>query len=168
MTARRKTEAQLRGEIVAHLEDFPTQLLALESAMEEFGDGFDVAEFKAAFERKPDIKAYNRVQAVERAFARVQNYVVQLATSGSMLVGLELPKTHEGDAARVFDALGEAGVLTPAVAKDLKRGQRARAAIEHDYVKVSAGKVHEAVELVAAAARAFIGPYAVWIEPYLE
>jgi uncharacterized protein YutE (UPF0331/DUF86 family) len=168
MAARRRTQAQLREEIVSHLEDFPIQLLALESAMEEFGVDFNVAEFKLAFERKPSIKAYNHVQAVERGFARVQNYLVQLAESGSMLAGLALPKTHEGDAARVFDALREAGVLTASVAKDLKRAQRARSVIEHDYVAVNAGKVHEAVELVAAAARSFIGPYTAWIEPYLE
>jgi uncharacterized protein YutE (UPF0331/DUF86 family) len=168
MAAKRRTPAQLRDEIVAHLEDFPIQLLALESAMEEFGGDFNVAEFKLAFERKPSIKAYNRVQAVERAFARVQNYIAQLAESGSMLAGLELPKTHESDAARVFDALREAGVITASVSKDLKRVQRARSAIEHDCVEVKAGKVHEAVELVVAAARSFIGPYTAWIEPYLE
>jgi len=136
--------------------------------MEEFGDDFNAAEFKLAFERKPNIRAYNHVQAVERAFAQAQNYIVQLAESGSMLAGLELPKTHQGDAAPVFDALKEAGVITASVAKDLKRAQRARSAIEHDCVAVNAGKVHEAVELVATAARSFIGPYAAWIEPYLE
>lgn len=158
----------LRAEIVAHLEDFPIQLLALESAMEEFGEDFDLAEFKLAFERKRGIKAYNSVQAVERAFARVQNYVVQLAESGAMLAGLELPKTHEGPAARALDALRQAGVISATVAKDLKRAQKARSAIEHEYVAVKAGRVHEAVELVVEAARAFIGPYTAWIEAYLD
>jgi uncharacterized protein YutE (UPF0331/DUF86 family) len=168
MAAKRRTPTQLRGEIVAHLEDFPIQLLALESAMEEFGEDFNAAEFKLAFERKPNIKAYNHVQAVERAFARVQNYIVQLAKNGSMLAGLELPKTHEGEAARVVDALKRAGVISASVAKDLKRAQKARAAIEHEYIAVKAGKVHEAVELVVTAARSFIGPYVAWIAPYLE
>jgi uncharacterized protein YutE (UPF0331/DUF86 family) len=98
----------------------------------------------------------------------VQNYIAQLAKSGSMLAGLELPKTHEGDTMRVFDALKEAGVINASVARDLKRAQRACSTIEHDYVAVNAGKVHEAVELVATAARSFVGPYAAWIEPYLE
>jgi uncharacterized protein YutE (UPF0331/DUF86 family) len=168
MTAKPRTQAQLRDEIVTHLEDFPIQLLALESAMEEFGEGFNLAEFKLAFERKPNIKAYNNVQAVERAFARVQNYMVQLAESGSMLVGLELPKTHGSDAARTFDALRDAGVISAAVSKDLKRAQKARSAIEHEYVAMKAGRIHEAVGLVVAAARGFIGPYAAWIEPYLQ
>jgi uncharacterized protein YutE (UPF0331/DUF86 family) len=167
MAARRKTQAQLRNEIVAHLADFPIQLLALESAMEEFGEDFNLTEFKLAFERKPSIKAYNNVQAVERAFARVQNYIVQLAESGSMLAGLELPKTHASDAERALDALRAAGVISATVAKDLKRAQKARSAIEHEYVAMKAGKVHEAVGLVVAAARKFIGPYGGWIEEFL-
>jgi uncharacterized protein YutE (UPF0331/DUF86 family) len=165
--AKQRTPAQLRGEVIAHLEDFPIQLLALESAMEEFGTDFGLTQFKLAFERKPNIKAYNNVQAVERAFARVQNYIAQLAESGSRLAGLELPKTHESAASRNFDALREAGVITAATSKDLKRAQKARSAIEHEYVAMRAGRVHEAVELVVAAARAFIGPYAAWIEPHL-
>jgi hypothetical protein len=39
--------------------------------------------------------------------------------------------------------------------------------IEHSYVKVPAGKVHEAAELIAVCAREFIGPYRAWIEDYL-
>ena len=58
-------------------------------------------------------------------------------------------------------------VITAATSKDLRRAQKARSAIEHEYVAIRAGRVHEAVELVVAAARAFIGPYAAWIEPYL-
>jgi uncharacterized protein YutE (UPF0331/DUF86 family) len=168
VAAKRKTDEQLRAGIVAHLEDFPIELLALESAMEEFGEDFDLAKFKLAFEKKPDIKAYNHVQAVERGFARVQKYIAALAESGSMLAGLALPKTHEGDAARVFDALREAGVISASVAKDLKRAQKARSEIEHEYVAIKAGRVHEAVKLVVAAARSFIGAYATWIAPYLD
>jgi uncharacterized protein YutE (UPF0331/DUF86 family) len=168
MATKRKSPATLRAEIISHLKDFSIQLLALESAMEEFGDDFELAQFKRSFERKPDIKAYNNVQAVERAFARVQNYIVQLAESGSMLAGLGLANSHDGSAARALNALRDAGVISANLAKILKRTQKARSEIEHDYVAVKAGKVHEAVELLVAAAPAFIGPYTTWIEPYLE
>jgi uncharacterized protein YutE (UPF0331/DUF86 family) len=153
--------------VLALLEDFPRQLLALESAMEEFGGNFDLKEFKPAFENQAGIKAYNRVQAVERAFSRVQNHVSQLSLSGAALAGLQLPKTHEGKAAQAFEALREAGVLDATACKRLKRAQKARAAIEHSYVEVKAGQVHEAVELVATSARAFIGPYKEWIAEHL-
>lgn len=85
-----------------------------------------------------------------------------------MLAGLELPNTHEGTASRALDALRQAGAINARVAKDLKRAQKVRAEIEHEYVAVKAGRVHEAVELAVGAARGFIGPYTTWIEAYLE
>ena len=54
---------RLHSEIVERLDSLPEEILALESAMEEFGEGFELNEFKRAFERKDGIKAYNRVQA---------------------------------------------------------------------------------------------------------
>jgi uncharacterized protein YutE (UPF0331/DUF86 family) len=168
MAAKRRTPAQLRSEVNARLEDLPLQIEALQSAMEEFSDDFKLTEFKPAFERRSGIKAYNKVQAVERAFGRVQNYVVELSEYGLRLAGLELPKTHQGDAARAFDALRAAGVIGAALCNRLKRAQKARSAIEHEYVAVKAGRLHEAVELVLPAARDFIGPYSTWIEPYVE
>lgn len=167
MPGGKRSVAQLQNEVAEHLGDFPHQLLALESAMEEFGGDFELKEFKLAFENKAGLKAYNQVQAVERAFSRVQNYVSQLSLSGAALAGLQLPKTHEGKAAQAFEALKEAEVIDASLCRQLKRAQKARTAVEHSYVKVRAGRVHEAVELVADSARAFIGPYAAWIETYL-
>ena len=168
MAARKRTPAQLRSEVSARLEDLPLQIEALQSAMEEFGEDFKLTEFKPAFERKSGIKSYNKVQAVERAFSRVQNYVVELAEHGSKLAELELPKSHQGDAARAFDALKAEGVISAALCNRLKRAQKARSAVEHEYVAVKAGRLHEAVKLVLLAAQDFIGPYSAWIAPYLE
>lgn len=165
--AKPKSRAQLRGGIVAHLEDFPRQLLALETAMEKFGEDFELNEFKPAFEGHAGSEAYNRVQAVERSFARVQNYVAQLAISGAMLAGLELPRRHESELARAFEALKEAGVIDASLCRQLKRAQKARTAIEHEYVEVKAGRVHEAALLIATAAPLFLSAYVGWIEPYL-
>lgn len=158
---------RLRNEIVARLEALPDEILALESAMEEFGEEFDLRQFKRAFEKEDGIKAYNRVQAVERAFSRVQNYVVELAERGCRLAGLELPDTHEANSSRVFDALKAAGVIDASLCRDLKRTQKARSDVEHDYPGMRAGRLHEAVELGLPAARRFIRPYRDWIAPYL-
>jgi len=163
-----KDKARLRNEIGAHLEDFPHQLLALESAMARFGEDFELGVFKRAFEKKTGISAYNDVQAVERAFGRVQNYIAQLSLSGCRLAGLPLPKKHEGEYARAVEALREAGTIDAQLCRQLKRAQKARAAIEHDYVRLSAGRVHQAVGLVADAAPRFIGAYASWIKPHLQ
>jgi uncharacterized protein YutE (UPF0331/DUF86 family) len=158
---------RLRSEIVERLDALPEEILALESAMEEFGGRFDLKEFKPAFEKKAGIKAYNKVQAVERASSRVQNYVVELAERGARLAGLELPNTHEASSARAFDALREAGVIGASLCRNLKRTQKARSDVEHDYPGMKAGRLHAAVELGLPATREFIRPYSSWIAPFL-
>ena len=156
-----------RSEIVEHLGDFPRQYAALGNAMAEFDEGFDLAAFKAAFESTTDMDAYNRAQAVERALGRVQNYLAQLSITGAKLAGLKSAKAGEGEADKAFGALRDAGVIGPAQCRRLRQTQAARRRIEHGYVKVPAGDVHRAAELILDAARAFIGPYRAWVEDYL-
>lgn len=136
--------------------------------MQKFGGDFKLRQFKPAFEGRAGIEAYNHVQAVERSFARVQNYMAQLSQSGAQLTGLELPKIHEGEAARAFEALRRAGVIDPSLCRKLKRTQKVRSEVEHDYVQVKAGRLHEAIDLVAASARDFIDAYQAWIVPHLH
>jgi uncharacterized protein YutE (UPF0331/DUF86 family) len=156
-----------RGEITEHLEDFPRQYAALENAMAEFGEGFDPREFKAAFESTTDMSAYNHAQAVERALGRVQNYVAQLSITGAKLASLRLAKSDQSEAARAFGTLRDAGVISGALCRNLRRAQKARTMIEHSYVKVPAGTVHQAAELILSSARDFIGSYRDWVEQYL-
>lgn len=40
--------------------------------------------------------------------------------------------------------------------------------IEHGYIQTSAGRVHQAAELVRESARDFIAPYRAWVEMYLD
>lgn len=163
---RKADRKRLGREIVSHLEDFPRQLAALETAMAAFGEDFDLADFKAAFEGAEGLEAYNRVQAVERGVGRVQNYVAELAVAGVRLAGLPL-----GDgglpAQLAFEALREAKVIDVGLCRRLGRAQRARSLIEHDYVRTPAGDVHRATQLIQAAALDFIDPYRTWIEPHL-
>jgi uncharacterized protein YutE (UPF0331/DUF86 family) len=167
--ARKAEGKRWRREIAAHLEQFPRQYAALESAMAAFGETFDRREFKAAFDTTVDMGAYNRVQALERALGRVQNFVADLAESAVKLAELPPPsKETGGSAARGFESLREAGVIDGSLCRRLVRAQGARATIEHGYLQVSAGDVHRAAELVHDAARDFIGCYRAWIEPYLE
>ncbi len=56
--------------------------------MAAFGGDFDLRQFKQAFNTIDDIDAYNRVQAVERALGRVQNFVADLALAGVKLAQL--------------------------------------------------------------------------------
>lgn len=165
----RKADLQRwRREIVDHLEDFPRQYAALENAMAAFGEDFDLARFRQAYETRTDMEAYNQAQAVERSLGRVQNYLADLSIAGARLAGLALPTdADEGEAQRAFGALKDASVIDAALCRRLKRAQKARATIEHSYVMVPAGNVHRGAELIRDCARSFIGPYRVWIEALL-
>jgi len=156
-------------DIVRHLEEFPRQFAALESAMAAFGEDFDLQSFKAAFNTREDMEAYNRVQALERAVGRVQNFVAELADAGVSLSEQARPAL-EGDGSRArqaFEALRAAEVIDGGLCRRLTRAQKARAIIEHSYLQTPAGDVHRAAELVHEVALDFIGAYRPWIGPYL-
>jgi uncharacterized protein YutE (UPF0331/DUF86 family) len=136
--------------------------------MAAFGETFELRQFKAAFETRTDMEAYNRAQAVERALGRVQNYVADLAIAGTKLAELEVSASgDEGAAQRAFATLREAAVIDGALCRRLTRAQKARIMVEHSYVQVPAGTVHRAAELIHASAREFIGPYRSWIDELL-
>jgi hypothetical protein len=157
-------------DIVRHLEDFPRQYAALETAMAEFGEDFDIQEFKQAFDTSQDMEAYNRVQAVERAVGRVQNFVAELANAGARLADLPRPPMSDdgSPAQQAFEALRDAGVIDGELCRRLTRAQKARSMIEHSYVQTRAGDVHRAAQLVRETARDFIGPYRSWIASHLR
>jgi uncharacterized protein YutE (UPF0331/DUF86 family) len=167
----RKTDLRRwRADIVRHLEEFPRQYAALESAMAAFGENFDLQRFKAAFNTTDDLQSYNQVQAVERAIGRVQNFVAELAISGVKLARLpgSSGEARGSPAVLAFESLHNAGVIDRGLCRRLVRAQGARTTIEHGYIQASAGDVHRAAELVRESARDFIGPYRAWIEALLE
>lgn len=157
-------------EIVNHLEDFPRQYDALENSMTAFGEDFDLPRFKEAFDTTKDMDAYNRVQALERALGRVQNYVADLADAGAKLAALPRPPLGDNGSPvqQAFEALRDAGVIDGNLCRRLTRAQKARSALEHTYVQTNAGDVHRSATLVHDAAREFIGRYRAWIAEYLE
>jgi hypothetical protein len=135
--------------------------------MAAFGD-FDLQEFKRAFNTSEDIDAYNRVQAVERALGRVQNFVAELAQAAANLAELPPPAAgHASPANRAFMSLRDAGVIGRQLSRRLIRAQEARTTIEHGYLATSAGNVHQAAHLIRDTAREFIGPFREWVEPLL-
>lgn len=154
--------------VVRHLEDLPRQYAALEHAMARFGADFDLNRFKEAYDTAEDMDAYNRVQAVERALGRVQNYVAELAEAGVKLAALpRATDSHRSPAQQAFEAMRDAKVISGALCRRLVQAQNARTRIEHSYVQTPAGDVHRAAILVRDAARDFMGSYRAWIEPHL-
>jgi uncharacterized protein YutE (UPF0331/DUF86 family) len=149
------------------LADFPRQHEALRVAMEAFGPDFKIKAFKAAYESRQDLEAYNRAQAVERGLGRVQNYVAEMAIDGCKLAELQKTPVNSGEANEAFATLAGAGVISGTLRGRLERAQKARSAIEHHYVGIPAGTVHRAAELIRDCSWEFIGPYRDWIEEYL-
>ena len=158
-----------RRDIVRRLEDFPRQYAALENSMGMFGENFDLGPFKEAFDTADDMDAYNRVQAVERAVGRVQNFIAELSENGVKLAQLppSTGKAPGSPAQRAFECLRDAGVIDRGICSRLLQAQSARSRIEHAYVHVPAGDVHRTATLVLQTARDFIGPYRAWIAGYL-
>jgi hypothetical protein len=154
--------------VVRQLEDLPRQYAALEHAMAAFGADFDLQQFKEAYNTAEDMEAYNRVQAVERALGRVQNYVAELAEAGIKLAALSRPTdSHGSPAPQAFEAMRDAEIISRGLCRRLALAQNARTRIEHTYVQTPAGDVHSAAILVHDAARDFMGSYRAWIEPFL-
>ena len=167
---RKADRERWQRDIVGRLEEFSRQYAALETAMGAFGDDFDLKRFKQAFDTTEDMEAYNRVQAVERALGRVQNFVAELADTGVSLAQLSRPPLADdgSPSQRAFEALRDAKVIDRSLCRRLTRAQKARSRIEHGYVQIRAGDVHRAAELVHESARGFIGAYRTWIAKYLE
>ena len=136
--------------------------------MAAFGADFDLREFKAAYESVTDMDAYNRVQALERALGRVQNYVADLAIAGTRLAQLSPRPDAKGSTAHhsLPRAARRQGHRRRAVPPPT-RAQDARTRIEHGYIETPAGRVHDAATLIHDAARDFIGTYRRWVEPRL-
>jgi uncharacterized protein YutE (UPF0331/DUF86 family) len=164
---RRADVRRRQKKIVDELTNLPREHEALEFAMAEFGGSFDLAELKAALRPDATIALYNRVQALERAVTRVQNILADLAVAGVKLAGLPLPDVKAGDAERSFEALKAAGVIGAPLCKRLRKAQRTRNLIEHDYDRVTAGRLHDVAEEVRELAREFVRPFRGWIEPML-
>ena len=137
--------------------------------MAAFGGDFDLRRFEEAFDTIDDMDAYNRVQAVERAVGRVQNFVADLAQAGVKLAQLPYaPDGHGPPSHQAFAALRQAGVIDGELCRRLVRAQDARTMIEHSYVRTPAGNVHQAAELVHQSARDFIARYRRWVVPHLK
>ena len=154
--------------IVRLLEDLPRQYAALEHGMASFGTDFDLQQFKAAYDTAEDMDAYNRVQAVERALGRVQNYVGELAEAAVKLAALPRSADSHGSQTQIaFEAMRNAKIISARLCGRLVQAQNARSRIEHSYVQTPAGDVHRAAILVRDGARDFIGSYRDWIGPYL-
>lgn len=151
----------LKAKIRDRVSDVRRHLVALRTAMAEFGENFDLDAFRAAYD-SDDPVALNQAKAVERGVDQLYNYIAELTA-----VGLELAEVRVRDddlnARRDLQALKRIGVLRSQRAQRLERLRELRRLLVHEYATATAEQVHEAAGLVAAEFIPFYDVYRDWI-----
>ncbi len=100
----------LKAKIRDRVSDVRRHLLALRTAMAEFGDDFELDAFRTAYASEDPVEL-NRVKAVERGVDQLYNYIAELAAFGLELAELR-GRRDETNARRDLDALRDASVLS--------------------------------------------------------
>lgn len=109
----------LKAKIRDRVSDVRRHLLALRTAMADFGEDFELDAFRAAYASEDPIEL-NRVKAVERGVDQLYNYVAELSAFGLELAELR-GRQDETNARRDLDGLRGAGVLSGELTRRLRR-----------------------------------------------
>jgi len=151
----------LKAKVRDRVSDVRRHLVALRAAMAEFGEDFDLDDFKEAYD-SDDPARLNQVKAVERGVDQLYNYIAELTA-----FGLELAEARGRDdelnARRDLAALSRLGVVGPERARRLERLRELRRLLVHEYATASAEQVHEAARIVADEFAPFYEAYRRWI-----
>jgi hypothetical protein len=151
----------LKARIRDRVADVRRHLIALRTAMAEFGDDFDLGAFRAAYDSEDPV-ALNRVKAVERGVDQLYNYIAELTAFGLELAEVRA-RGDELNARRDLQALERVGALGPERVRRLDRLRELRRLLVHEYATATAEQVHEAARLVAAEFIPFYDAYRTWI-----
>lgn len=151
----------LKARIRDRVTDVRRHLIALRTAMAEFGEDFDVDAFRVAY-ASDDPVVLNQVKAVERGVDQLYNYIAELAAYGLELAEVR-PRDADLNARRDLQALSRIGVLGAQRAQRLERLRELRRLLVHEYATATAEQVHEAARLVAAEFAPFYEAYREWI-----
>lgn len=152
----------LKAKIRDRVGDVRRHLVALRTAMAEFGDDFELDAFRAAYASEDPVEL-NRVKAVERGVDQLYNYIAELTSFGLELAELR-GRRDETNARRDLDALPDAGVITGELARRLQRLRELRRMLVHEYATATAAQVHESALLVTANFPPFYDAYRAWIK----
>jgi uncharacterized protein YutE (UPF0331/DUF86 family) len=136
-------------------------LLALRTAMAEFGEDFDSDAFRETYASEDPVQL-NHVRAVERGVEQLCNYIAELAEFGLELAELR-GRRDEESVRRDLDSLGRAGVLSGELTRRLQRLRELRRILFREDTSATAERVHEAALLVTANLPAFYEAYRSWI-----
>jgi hypothetical protein len=151
----------LKGKIRDRVADVRRHLVALRTAMAEFGDDFDLDAFEAAYLTDDPVRL-NQVKAVERGVDQLFNYIAELTAFGLELAEIRA-RGDELNARRDLAALPRLGVIGPERARRLERLRELGRLLIHEYATASAEQVHEAARIVADEFVHFYDAYRRWI-----
>ena len=136
-------------------------LLALRTAMAEFGEDFDAEVFREAYASE-DPAQLNYVKAVERGVDQLCGYIAELAELGLELAELR-GRRDEPSARRDLESLAGAGVLPGELTRRLQRLRELQRMLFREDASATAERVHDAALLVTANLPAFYEAYRSWI-----
>jgi uncharacterized protein YutE (UPF0331/DUF86 family) len=151
----------LKAKIRDRVTDVRRHLVALRTAMAEFGEDFELEAFRTAYASEDPV-ALNRVKAVERGVDQLYNYVVELAAFGLELAEVR-PRNADLNARGDLQSLRRIGVIGSERAQRLERLRELRRLLVHEYAAATADQVHEAARIIAAEFVSFYDAYRSWI-----
>lgn len=151
----------LKGRIRDRVSDVRRHLIALRTAMAEFGADFDLDAFQRAYDSDDPLEL-NRVKAVERGVDQLYNFIAELAAFGLELAEVRA-RRQETNARADIDALQRIGVIGRERARRLQRLRELRRLLVHEYATATAEQVHEAARIIATEFIPFYDAYRAWI-----
>lgn len=143
------------------MSDVRRHLIALRTAMAEFGADFDLDAFQRAYDSDDPLEL-NRVKAVERGVDQLYNFIAELAAFGLELAEVRA-RRQETNARADIDALQRIGVIGRERARRLQRLRELRRLLVHEYATATAEQVHEAARIIANEFIPFYDAYRAWI-----
>lgn len=147
--------------IDAILADLPKHRDALDAAMAEFGQDFDLEALQAAAASEDPVDR-NKVAVVERDFEVLQNYLLELAERGlseARRTGREAGTTG----ADPFERMAEIGMIPETAARRLIDLQGTRNVIQHGY-PVAVPALHESVNALRTELGPFVERFSAWLD----
>jgi uncharacterized protein YutE (UPF0331/DUF86 family) len=151
----------LKAQIRDRVSDVRRHLVALRPAMAEFGEDFELDDFREAYD-SDDPVLLNRVKAVERGVDQLYNYIAELAALGLELAEVRA-RRQETNARADIDSLTRIGVIGPERARRLQRLRELRRLLVHEYATATVEQVHEAARIIANEFVPFYDAYRDWI-----
>lgn len=139
----------------------PAERAALQLAMGQFGEDFDLDAWRTAYD-SPDPLDMNRVRQVTGGYAELVNHCTEMVRAAVSLGALR-PLDRRLDAPGDYRALAQAGGVSKESARELIRLHSTRNKLAHIYIEVRADELHAAVLALLDRLPRFVKDYVAWL-----